>query len=111
LATLGEGGTGEVAVSAVRKVFTEIDKVDSGKLNDANQLVQAHTARTAAEGAGGAGTAMETTNNLLKTLIDAVGEVNVSVSSNPGEIVVKLNERELGRGVMKYIDKETSLNR
>jgi len=111
LARLGEGGTGEVAVSAVRKVFTEIDNVDSGKLNDANQLVQAYTARTAAGGAGGAGTAMETTNNLLKTLIGAVGEVNVSVSSNPGEIIVKLGEEVLGKSMMKYINKKTSPNR
>ena len=111
LARLGEGGTGEVAVSSVRKVFTEIDNVDPGKLNDATQLVQAYTARTAAGGAGGAGTAMETTNNLLKALIGAVGEVNVSVSSNPGEIVVKLGEEVLGRSMMKYLDKKTSPNR
>ena len=75
IASLGEEGVSETAMTGVRKVFTEIEKVDEDKFEEAKGLIQAVTSLNVAAATAGpaAAISLEATNKLLETLIGKTG--------------------------------------
>lgn len=98
---LGKEGVSETAVTGVRKVFTEIEKIDEDKFEEATGLVQAVSSLNVAAAAAGpaAAISMEATNKLLETLIGKAGTSAAKAAVEVGRTAgnVYFNDKLVGK--------------